>query len=55
LGGSGGRRLDGDSVMDRDTKDSMRAVLAFFGCLALTGGAMLMLWVISDLLKMVIQ
>ena len=41
--------------MDRDTKDSLSAVLAFFGWLAITGGAMLMLWAISDLLKMVIQ
>jgi hypothetical protein len=41
--------------MDRDTKDSLGAVLAFFGCLALTGGAMLIIWAVSDLLKMVIQ
>ncbi len=41
--------------MDEDTKDSLGAVLAFFACLALTGGAMLIIWAVSDLLKGVIQ
>jgi len=41
--------------MERDTADSVCAVLAFFFCLALTGGAMLIIWAVSDLLKMVIQ
>jgi len=41
--------------MNKDTKESLGVVLAFFGCLALTGGAMLFIWAISDLLKMAIQ
>ena len=41
--------------LEGDTKDSIRAVLAFFACLALTGGAMLIIWAVSDLLKVVIQ
>jgi len=41
--------------MDRDTKDSLGVVLAFFACLGITGVAMLFLWAISDLLKRVIR
>jgi len=41
--------------MERDTADSIRAVLAFFACLALTGGAMLIIWAASDLLKVFLQ
>jgi len=41
--------------MDRDTKDSVGVVLAFFACLGITGVAMLIIWAVSDLLKMVIQ
>jgi len=41
--------------MDRDTEDSIGVVLAFFACLGITGGAMLFIWAVSDLLKRVIQ
>ncbi len=41
--------------MNKDTKESLGAVLAFFGCLALTGGAMLIIWAVSDLLKVFLQ
>lgn len=41
--------------MESGTKDSVRVVLAFFACLGMAGVAMLFLWAVSELLKLVIQ